>query len=175
MVDHDAPAIFPEAGEMKEEFRAKFGAFGAFTDELNRESSRGCALLCCSYLDDMLEDILRAFFAEGQADVLLKGFHAPLGSFATRIRACYALGLLKKVEFEEIGRLKVIRNDFAHQVGMSFATQGIRDKCGNLVMSTRPATEIGARAAFTTSAVTVILRLTDRATEVARDRRVERQ
>lgn len=45
---------------------------------------------------------------------LVEGFNAPLGTFSSRIKAAYALGLLTKDQFLDLERLRKIRNEFAH-------------------------------------------------------------
>lgn len=48
------------------------------------------------------------------ADDLLEGFNAPLGTFAARIKLCYALGLLTDAQFKDLELVRKIRNEFAH-------------------------------------------------------------
>ena len=142
--------------------------FGEFLKELNKESPRGCTLVSCSYLDELLKGILEAFFIEGRAKHLLSGFNAPLGTFSTRATAAHALGLITDEEFKEIDCLRKIRNVLAHGVGVSFATQQVGDLAKNLTMGVPG---VGPRDAFSTAAVSVILNLTNRAVYVGRKRR----
>lgn len=167
MVDHNEPALFAEPGEFDLPEHLKH--FGELLKELNKESARGCVLVACSYLDDMLEAILTSFFVEGRSGDLFSGFNAPLGPFATRATIAFALGLITQAEFDEIKRLKKIRNAFAHGVGTSFETDSIKGLSANLEMAAQKG--MPARGAFTTAAVSVILKLTNRAAFVGRERR----
>ncbi|OOG87040.1 hypothetical protein B0E41_04845 [Hydrogenophaga sp. A37] len=45
---------------------------------------------------------------------LIDGFNAPLGTFSSRIKAAYAMGLITKDQFIDLERLRKIRNEFAH-------------------------------------------------------------
>ncbi|MBC8040763.1 MAG: transcriptional regulator [Opitutaceae bacterium] len=45
---------------------------------------------------------------------LIEGFNAPLGTFSSRIKAAYAIGLITKDQFLDLERLRKIRNEFAH-------------------------------------------------------------
>ena len=86
-----------------------------FLDVFNKESERGAALLAGSILDEILLEILESFLIKGEsAKVLIKGFNAPLGTFASRIKACHALGLIMSHEYEEIEIIRKIRNKFGH-------------------------------------------------------------
>jgi DNA-binding MltR family transcriptional regulator len=107
--------------------------FNAFLEELNKESDRGAALVSAAMLDDLLEKIILAFLIDTkETKKLISGFNAPLGTFSARIIAAYSLGLLSEEEYEECGRLRQIRNEFAHHVHQKFDDQKVRDVCGNL-------------------------------------------
>jgi hypothetical protein len=45
---------------------------------------------------------------------LIDGFNAPLGTFSSRIKAAYSLGLIENEQFEDLEHLRKIRNEFAH-------------------------------------------------------------
>ncbi len=56
-----------------------------------------------------------AFMLPSEASTkLLEGFNAPLGTFSARIKAAYSLGLINKSQFDDLERLRKIRNEFAH-------------------------------------------------------------
>lgn len=86
-----------------------------FLNEFNKESNRGAALNAAAVLDDWLENILRSFFADNKSGKeLISGFNAPLGTFAAKVAAAHALGLLQDNEFQEITLVRKIRNEFGH-------------------------------------------------------------
>ena len=93
-----------------------------FFEQLHPETDRGAALTAGAMLEDRLGDILRGFLIEEEeADRLLSGFNAPLGTLSARILACYSLGLVEKHEYSEMQTIRKVRNHFAHNwEGVSF-------------------------------------------------------
>ncbi len=49
-------------------------AFAGLLPELNRESDRGCVMVACSYLDELLRQMLLAFLVEAPTSMDLVGF-----------------------------------------------------------------------------------------------------
>jgi hypothetical protein len=149
--------------------------FVGFLPELNKESDRGCVMVACSYLDELLRRILLAFLVDGPKSVdLVEGFNAPLGTMSTRASAAYALGLIGEKEFREVDILRRIRNRFAHGVHVSFEMQDVEALCQNLTMSARDADDLNnstARGLYTSAAACLILNLTNRPAYVAKERR----
>ncbi len=148
-----------------EEIHPHLKEFNKFLVELDRETERGAALISCAMMDDLLERCIQSFLIEHvDTGVLLEGFNAPLGSFSARILVAFALGLLSEREYRECQLLRKIRNAFAHGVHVSFKDQKIRDLCSNLMMCAKDYEEVhvDARGRFTTSAVSVVLSLTNR-------------
>jgi mannitol operon repressor len=170
MADHDDN---PESRVPFEVSHPHLKEFVNFLPELNKESDRGCVMVACSYLDELLRRILLAFFVEvDTSSELVEGFNAPLGTMSTRVAAAYSLGLISEREFTEMGIVRRIRNRFAHGVHVSFGAQDIRDLCRNLTMSA-PGSEsgpAGARALYGISAACLILNLTNRPAYVAEKR-----
>ncbi|WP_186126132.1 MltR family transcriptional regulator [Burkholderia gladioli] len=133
--------------------------FGQFLAEFQKESERGAALVGAALLDARLERILRSHFIEGKcADELLDGGNAPLGSFSSRIKCCYALGLIAKNEKHDLELIRAVRNAFAHQEhGLTFESNKIRGLCASLA-SRRPLNVVeadgySARARFTDAVI----------------------
>ncbi|NEU96025.1 hypothetical protein FNJ47_09325 [Bradyrhizobium sp. UFLA 03-164] len=60
------------------------------------------------------------------ADDLLEGFNAPLGTLSSRIKAAWALGLITTDQYEDLERMRKIRNAFSHTwKPISFSDQHI--------------------------------------------------
>jgi DNA-binding MltR family transcriptional regulator len=102
--------------------------------ELVNSSDRVAALIGASIIDLHLERLLASFFIEDEKEVrpLLSGKdpNAALGTLSSRNRAAYCLGLISKVEFEDINTIRNIRNAFAHQLfDCSFQTPEVRSAC----------------------------------------------
>ena len=96
---------------------------------------------------------------------LTNGFNAPLGTFSARIAACHAMGLISEAEFKNCELIRKIRNEFAHKIKMSFNDNRVRSLCSSLTLSAKSnsATDVDTRGQFTTAAVALILKLTNRA------------
>jgi mannitol operon repressor len=160
--DADTLARYPHLSE-----------FFGFMHDLRFESHRGVVLLCCAYLDDLLRDILSAYFEGKHVADLLEGAHAPLGSFSARASAAHACALISAAEYREISTLRKIRNAFAHSRSASFDEQSIGDLCRNLKYRV-PDTDGKApapSACFSSAAVALITGLTNRPSYVAQDKR----
>lgn len=106
--------------------------------------------------------------------------NAPLATFSSRITACCALALITEVEHHDLNQLRRIRNDFAHDVGTTFATQSVIDRCKNLKVKARDyeseklgPVKVPPFGQFQTAAVALIMNLTNRAHYVGQQRRVE--
>lgn len=112
--------------------------FSAFLAEFQKETDRGAALVGAALIDTRLERLLRSHFIESKvADELIDSGNAPLGSFNSRIKMSYALGLITELEFKECEIIRRVRNDFAHGVhGLSFQDQRLSALCNNLKANT---------------------------------------
>ena len=141
--------------------------------DLRYESHRGAVLLSCAYLDDLLREILCAFFLPGkQTNDLLEGFNAPLGSFSARATAAHACALITATEYRELGTLRKIRNEFAHSRTASFDDQRIGGLCRNLKyrVPDHDGKVPAPAACFSTAAIALITSLTNRPVHVGRER-----
>ncbi len=91
-------------------------------EDLNRLQSilgdldeRGLVLSLAAFAEDALGDLIAAFLIQGdQADSLLTGFNAPLGTLSARLKMAFALGLINQNQYDDLDRLRKIRNAFAH-------------------------------------------------------------
>lgn len=139
-----------------------------YLDQLKEESPRGSVLISTGYLEEELKKILMAFFVEdADPKVLVDGANVPLGSFSSRIAACYALALITQDERDDLTLLRKIRNEFAHQITASFENQSIIDRCKNLhhrardyVLPEQGPIVLEARAQFQTAAAALIVAYT---------------
>jgi DNA-binding MltR family transcriptional regulator len=99
--------------------------------ELEKESDRGVALIGAAYLDEVLEQLLRAVLVDRKKHVDdLLGCERPLASFSARISMAYCLGLLDQDFYDDLQLIRKIRNDFAHRhEPASFELPTVRDRC----------------------------------------------
>ena len=111
----------------------------AFLKEFQAESDRGAALVGAALLDARLERLLLSHMLPGKAsEDLVSGGNAALGTFSTRIKVCWALGLVTTAERDDLNVIRGIRNEFAHREhGISFSDSKIMSLCSSL-RSRRP-------------------------------------
>lgn len=150
-----------------------------FLASFNRESDRGAALIAAAYVDDRLADVLGGFLADlPVAKELLSGFNAPLGTFSARAAAAFSLGLVEQSEFDEIGTIRKIRNEFAHRwEDVSFANGRVRDLAQSLPWRGPSEFEAGAgpRERFNFAATLLIVDLMWRTRLVRQEKRTQRR
>lgn len=161
-----------------EETHPHLKEFGEFLDDFNKETERGAALAAAAFIDDLLQRVLMAFLVnKSSAEKLLSGFNAPLSSFSARIAAVRALGLLSEVECQECELIRKVRNEFAHQIKMSFDNKKIEGLCSSMTFRAKPYKDVtvSTRGAFTTAAVALIINLTNRPNYVAREKLTVRE
>jgi mannitol operon repressor len=136
--------------------------FADFLEEFNGETERGAALTAAAFLDDLLRNVIEAFLIRNRSGKsLTDGFNAPLGTLSSRIAACHAMGLISDGEFQECELMRKIRNEFAHKMKTSFGAEPVRSMCGAMHYSVPG--EKSPRGQFTSSAVVMLMRLTNRA------------
>lgn len=101
----------------------------------NKESAKGAVLTASAFLDERLEDMVKTFLANVEStDELLSGFNAPLGTFSSRIKIAFSLGLIEKNEYDTLNIIRKIRNEFGHKWrDINFNSPKIKDLCDNLI------------------------------------------
>lgn len=104
-----------------------FGDLNQLIGRLSGLDERGLVLSLAAFAEDSLGTLLKSFMLPVSASSkLVDDFNAPLGTFSSRILACYSLGLLTKGQFEDLERLRKIRNAFSHTwQAISFEDQAI--------------------------------------------------
>lgn len=164
-----------------DEFHQKYPhlqEFMKFLALLNEESDRGSVLISTGFIEQQLRDTLVAFMLDVPATAtLLDGGNAPLGTFSSRISACYSLGLISGEEHHDLNQLRRIRNAFAHDIHTSFDTASVKDRCANLKMKAHDYDDaekgeviIPPKGQFTTAATKIILNLVNRPHYVSKRR-----
>jgi DNA-binding MltR family transcriptional regulator len=87
--------------------------------EIRLESDRGCILVGASVLDELCAQLIKERFAANEHVIKnaldpLFATMGPLSSFSARIKLAYCLGLIKQWEFEDLEKIRRIRNKAAH-------------------------------------------------------------
>ena len=116
--------------------------------------------------------MILVFLLDGkEKQKLVEGFSAPLGTFATRISAAFAMGLIYDFEFRECERLRKVRNYFAHTIDASFKDEKIIVICNQLEFAAQDFKDVvvDGRGKYTSSSLSIILSFTARAVYVSRD------
>lgn len=114
--------------------------FEAFLGEFSEESDRAGAIVAGAYLDELLRELLSASMIQRKSavDDLLgseKKMDRPLGTFSSRIRASFCMGLISDSEYAELLHIRLIRNRFAHaQHGCDFSDSQVVKSCTALVL-----------------------------------------
>ena len=113
--------------------------FRNIRSELVKESDRGVALYATAHIDTEIEKLLRKKLVGSEKHLKeILSFNGPLGTFSSKIKLSYSLGLIDKVMMDDINILRKIRNEFAHSdEAVSFDTQNIKDLCCNLQLNIR--------------------------------------
>ena len=106
---------------MNDDFRDRadidevFGDLNRFQRSTGSLDERGLILAIAAFAEDALGDLIKAFLMPGKAATqLLDGFNAPIGAFSARIKLAFSLGLITKRQYEDLDRIRQIRNEFAH-------------------------------------------------------------
>ncbi|MGE6397047.1 MltR family transcriptional regulator [Chryseobacterium scophthalmum] len=100
---------------LPEEFQNQIKEYIEFKYLLTTESDRGAVLFASSYIDFLLEKILRVKMIGNKKHLdSLFDFNGALGTFSSRIAICYSMGIFPKEYYDEINTIRKIRNIFGH-------------------------------------------------------------
>lgn len=92
---------------------------------LDTLDERGLILSLAAFSEDSLGKMLLTFMFDNKAShELIEGFNAPLGTFSSRIKACFSLGLITECQYKDLELLRRIRNKSSH----SWENISIEDK-----------------------------------------------
>jgi DNA-binding MltR family transcriptional regulator len=102
-----------------------------FLREFATSDDRSCAILGVSYLEFLLDQLLRQVFVQDEkAQQQLLNDQGPLGTFSTKIELAYCLGLTTKEERDDLNLVRKVRNDFAHKLkSLTLGDRGIKARC----------------------------------------------
>lgn len=82
---------------------------------LDSLDERGLILSLAAFSEDSLGKLLSTYMLDNKAShELIEGFNAPLGTFSSRIKACFSLGLITEDQYKDLELLRKIRNKFSH-------------------------------------------------------------
>ena len=93
-------------------------------------SDRAVAIVGPAFLDTLLSDILVEFMVDDEREVAkLLQPEGPLGTYGSRVTACYCLGLIGEIVTADLRLVGKIRNRFAHDLRANFSDPKISQWC----------------------------------------------
>jgi DNA-binding MltR family transcriptional regulator len=110
-----------------------------FRQSLSAETDRGCALMAGEFLSNELGALLRRHFVDDAkaCDAVLEDHNGTLGTFSSRIKFAYLLGLIGPIARRELSLVRKIRNEFAHDhKPLDFTAEHIANRCRELRVHT---------------------------------------
>ncbi|WP_336778245.1 MltR family transcriptional regulator [Pantoea sp. USHLN256] len=92
-----------------------FADLNQLNKNLGNLDERGLVLSLAAFSEDSLGKMLARFMLKNKASKeLIEGFNAPLGTFSSRIKACFSLGLIDEKQYKDLEILRKVRNKFSH-------------------------------------------------------------
>jgi len=89
--------------------------YNSLFESLHEHNDRSLVLTIAAFAEDTLELLFLSYLREPkEAKELVNGFNAPLGTFSSRIKAAFVIGLIRKDGYQTLEILRKIRNKFAH-------------------------------------------------------------
>jgi hypothetical protein len=115
-----------------------------FIDEISKLSDRLVGLLAPIILDNRITEAVQRRLKDGPlksgATIFSDLFapHGELGSFGTRVRLAYAMGIFSQDAYADVTRIEKIRNEFAHRLSIkSFNDQPVIDLVRHIKINER--------------------------------------
>lgn len=100
----------------------------------NEKDDRNIVIMGSSFLEMALDHVLRAFLPgdDNEVEKLFNSGNGALATFNSKISMVYALGLMDKIVKDDLHLIRKIRNEFAHNLVVSFDDKKIADWCKSL-------------------------------------------
>lgn len=135
--------------------------FNAVVKSFHKESDRAAGILAGSFVEHYLGEFLQEILVDDPIvrDLFNQPF-APLSSFSSRARLCFALKLIPKDFLADLDIIRDIRNHFAHHpLETSFGNPQVERLCSRLSVATslRKTKKYTARDAYL-SAVRMVVK-----------------
>ena len=91
--------------------------FDRLHKELDKDSDRAVVIVATAMVDDALKEILKRKLlpAKDKEYCIVSSPSSPLGSFSSRINACFQLGSISSNMHRDLHILRKLRNEFAHK------------------------------------------------------------
>jgi mannitol operon repressor len=107
------------------------GLMESYFNALKDETPRGAVIISSVVLENLLGNVLKSYLSEHKdvQKLLASGVTAPLGSFYARTLMAFGLRLILEDEYQDLNRIRDIRNHFAHNLHASFSDAKVKDLC----------------------------------------------
>lgn len=94
---------------------------------LSKETDRGIAIIGGEFLSNELEEVLKIkLVGNNQLKKKLFQSNGPLNTFSSKIKMAYAMGIISKDVYNNLEKLRDIRNCFSHTyIDINFNTEEI--------------------------------------------------
>ena len=132
--------------------------FENFRTSLLSESDRGSVLMAAAFLENKISHLLKSYMVYNETiqKKIFEGTGA-LATFSSKIDMSFLLGLIPKNIYNDLGVLRKLRNDFAHNAkSITFQTDYIKDRCKNLKVINKVALRDDTKAYFLRSMTTIL-------------------
>lgn len=144
--------------DMAQKELKKIIEFKDFRISLLAESDRGSVLMAAAFIEDKITQLLETYMVQNKT-IQKKIFdgNGALATFSSKIDISFLLGLIPKNIYNDLGILRKLRNDFAHNAkSITFQTDYIKDKCNTLQVVSKVALRDDTRAYFLRSMTTIL-------------------
>lgn len=120
----------------KEELSVDFFRNRFILRELEQGDNRSVILLGGAILDELLRRLLDSWLVpNNKIKTSVFDYTGALGTFANRINMCFLLGLISKDMFDDLNKVRDIRNCYAHNIFVpDFENDEIKNKCNSLIL-----------------------------------------
>jgi DNA-binding MltR family transcriptional regulator len=144
--------------EMAQKSLKDITEFQDFRNSLLIESDRGSVLMAAAFIEDKITILLETYMVQNSRiqKKIFEG-NGALATFSSKIDISFLLGLIPKNIYNDLGILRKLRNDFAHNAkAITFETDYIKDRCNALEVVGKVALRDNTKAYFLRSMTTIL-------------------
>jgi DNA-binding MltR family transcriptional regulator len=144
--------------EMAQKALKSINEFKDFRTSLLTESDRGSVLMAAAFIEDKITQLLETYMVQNNTiqKKIFEG-NGALATFSSKIDISFLLGLIPKNVYNDLGVLRKLRNDFAHNAkAITFQTEYIKDRCTSFSVVAKTGLRDDTRAYFLRSMTTIL-------------------
>ncbi|MCK9337758.1 MAG: hypothetical protein M0P43_08010 [Arcobacteraceae bacterium] len=167
LVQLTAEKLFEQIGDQNhlEAFRNVI----EFRNNISSETDRGLVLMSVAYIDERLTVLLEKYFVDDKNVIkTLFDTTGPLGSFSSKLKLAYGIGLLPKNIYTDCNKIRKIRNSFAHvSKPMTFEDEPIKSQTHSLIVHGID-NHSRTKVRFTRTVMSILLEIEDSIRKITR-------